>query len=118
LDKASLRKPLSDGGISHFDYYATLAGIGHIGFGSDYYFGQDPYSSLEEAHQMYQERIDSGGWKTKTYPPPPYVYPEGIETPDKLPNLTGMLLEHEYARDDVQKIFWGNFMRVYRQVWK
>ena len=110
--------PTRDELLAHFDYYANLVGIDHIGFGSDYYYGQDPYSSLEEAHQMYQERIDSGSWKPETYRPPPYIHPEGIETPDKLPNLTRMLMEHEYSRDDVHKVLGGNFMRVYRQVWK
>jgi len=27
-------------------------------------------------------------------------------------------MEHEYSRDDVHKVLGGNFMRVYRQVWK
>tara|TARA_B100000315_G_C14149996_1_gene395274 strand:+ start:231 stop:485 length:255 start_codon:yes stop_codon:yes gene_type:complete len=78
---AFLRKPLSGGWIPHFGHYANLVGIDHIGFGSDYYYGQDPYSSLEEAHQMYQERIDSGSWKPETYRPPPYIYPRGLRPP-------------------------------------
>ena len=104
--------------MTHFDYLANLVGIDHIGFGSDYFQGQDPYATPEQAQESYQASVNSGRWKPETYPPPPYIYPQGIETPDKLANLTLALLEHEYSPEEVTKILGGNFMRVYKQVWK
>ncbi len=104
--------------LAHFDHYANLIGTDHIGFGGDYFDGQEPYSTVEESQKIYQRWVDAGLWSTATYPPPPYVYPEGVETPDKLENLTRMLLEHEYSGEEVHKILGGNFMRVYKQVWK
>ena len=111
-------QPTKDELLAHFDHLAEVAGIDHIGFGSDYFEGQDPYVTPEEADRAYRTWIDSGSWKPETYSPPPYVYPEGIETPDRLANLTRMLVEHEYSDTDVHKILGSNFMRVYREVWK
>jgi len=104
--------------IAHFDHIANLVGVDHIGFGSDYFQGQHPYATVEQANQSYSSSVNSGRWKPETYPPPPYIYPEGIETPDKLPNLTLSLLEHEYSPEEVTKILGSNFMRVYKEVWK
>lgn len=53
----------------------------------------------------------------ESYPPPPYYYPAGIETPDRLPNLTARLLDRGYKPEDVQKILGGNWIRVFRAVW-
>jgi len=44
--------------------------------------------------------------------------PRGLETADRLPNLTAALLDHGYNADDVSKILGRNFMRVFRQVLK
>ena len=111
-------QPTKDELLAHFDHLAEVAGIDHIGFGSDYFEGQDPYVTPEEADRVYRTWIDSGSWKPETYSPPPYIYPEGIETSDRLANLTRTLVEHEYSDTDVHKILGGNFMRVYREVWK
>ena len=111
-------QPTKDQMLAHFDHLAELVGIDHIGFGSDYFNAQDPYATPEEADAIYRGFVDSGTWKPETYSPPPYVYPECIETPDKLANLTQMLLEHEYSDAEVQKILGGNFMRIYKEVWK
>ena len=111
-------QPTKDELLTHFDYIAEIVGVDHIGFGSDYFDAQSPYATPEEADRIYRGFVDSGTWKPETYSPPPYVYPEGIETPDKLANLTQMLLEHEYSDMEVHKILGGNFMRVYKEVWK
>ena len=104
--------------MAHFDHAINLVGTEHIGFGSDYFTAQVPYSTPEQSMEVYQTSIDSGRWKPETYPPPPYIFPEGIETPDKLANLTRALLERGYSKEDVTKILGGNFMRVYKEVWK
>ena len=38
-------QPSKDDLLAHFDHYASLVGIDHIGFGSDYFNGQAPYAS-------------------------------------------------------------------------
>ncbi|AFH48715.1 Zn-dependent membrane dipeptidase [Ignavibacterium album JCM 16511] len=44
------------------------------------------------------------------------VVPLGLEDTSKFPNLTEALFEHGYSRDDVEKILYKNFKRVFEQV--
>lgn len=110
-------RPRLDQFIEHIDYTVQLVGIDHVGIGLDYYLGQHPVADLEEAKAMYEAAVESGRWRTDTYPPPPYHYPEGIETPKGLPNLTRRLLERGYNAGDVKKILGENWMRVFGEVW-
>ncbi|MCG8559073.1 MAG: membrane dipeptidase, partial [Hyphomicrobiales bacterium] len=59
----------------------------------------------------------SGRWRADAYPPPPHYYPEGIETPETLGNLTARLVERGYGEQDVRKILGLNWLRVFREVW-
>lgn len=109
--------PTLDEFIAHIDYVVNLAGIDHVGLGIDYFPGQDGVASLETAEATYRNAVASGRWKPESYPPPPYHYPAGIETPRTLPNLTRRLLERGYSEDDTKKIIGGNWLRVFREVW-
>jgi membrane dipeptidase len=82
----------------------------------DYYLGQHPVADLEDAKVMYDASVESGRWRTDTYPPPPYYYPEGIETPKGMPNLTKRLLERGNKAGDLKKILGENWMRVFKEV--
>ena len=44
--------------------------------------------------------------------------PAGFETMAELPNLTLGLVERGYSDDDILKILGGNYVRVFRQVWR
>jgi membrane dipeptidase len=112
------RPPTLEDLLAHCDYIANLVGTDHIGIGLDYFQGQAPYASLDQAQRMYQANIASGRWKPETYPPPPFEYPRGLETPARLSNLTRALLERGYTQNEVQNILGGNFLRVFTQVWK
>jgi membrane dipeptidase len=83
----------------------------------DYMHGQAGTVSNEDAKALYKYLVDSGNWSEKTYPPPPWYYPEGIELPDTLYNLTGALLARGYKKEDIAKIWGGNWMRIMGQVW-
>ncbi|MBI4028345.1 MAG: membrane dipeptidase [Verrucomicrobia bacterium] len=39
----------------------------------------------------------------------------GVETADKLPNLTAELVRRGYRQEEIRKILGGNFLRVFRQ---
>lgn len=110
-------RPTLDEFIAHIDYVVNLAGIDHVGLGIDYYQGQVGVADLETAETMYRSAVASGRWNPESYPPPPYHYPSGIETPRTLPNLTRRLLERGYSEDDTRKIIGGNWLRVFREVW-
>ena len=114
---AAKARPTIDDFIAHMTYLIDLVGVDHVGLGIDYFLGQWPFLSDEEAERLYRARLASGVWQGDNYGRPPFVYPEGMETPDRLPNLTTAMLAHGISADDVQKILGRNWMRVYRQVW-
>lgn len=114
---SSSPKPTIDEFINHIEYAVKLIGIDHVGLGIDYFEGMDPISPLQVAQERYAAFIESGAWSPKSYPPPPYHYPEGIETPATFQNLTTGLIRRGYGADDIRKLLGGNWVRVYRAVW-
>jgi membrane dipeptidase len=109
--------PTLDEFIDHIDHVVNLVGIEYVGLGIDYFHGQAGVVDDETAENMYRELVSSGRWQVENYPPPPYHYPEGIDTPRTLPNLTARLLERGYDEASVKKILGENWLRVYRTVW-
>ncbi len=110
-------QPGLDRFIDDIAYKADLVGIEHTGIGIDYYEGQHPVEDDETALARYRRRIESGQWHAEDYPPPPYRFPEGIETPRTLVALTRRLLERGFSDDDVRAIWGLNWLRVYRDAW-
>ncbi|MEZ4522705.1 MAG: dipeptidase [Thermomicrobiales bacterium] len=110
-------RPTLDEFIAHIDHIVNVGGIDHVGLGIDYYQGQAGVADLKTAAAMYRNALASGRWTPESYPPPPYHYPAGIETPRTLSNLTRRLLERGYSEADTKKIIGGNWLRVFREVW-
>ena len=110
-------QPTLDQFIDDIAYKADLVGIDHVGLGIDYYLGQHPVSDDAAAKAQYDRRIAEGHWRAAEYPPPPYRFPVGIETPQTLPRLTERLLERGFSAADTRKVLGLNWMRVYRTVW-
>ena len=104
--------------IDHAEYIVNLVGVDHVSVGIDYFQYQSGVVSDEVAVRSYNEIVEKGVWKPSEYDPPPYVYPEGIEMPEKLGNLTAGLLKRGFSDDDVKKILGLNLMRVFKAVWK
>jgi len=111
------RQPSLDLFIDDIAYKADLVGIDHVGLGIDYYEGQHPVEDDATALARYEDRIREGQWRPDEYPPPPYMYPEGIETPRTLANLTRRLVERDFNKEDIGKILGLNWLRVYHEVW-
>jgi membrane dipeptidase len=114
---SSSPRPSMDEFIAHIDYVVELVGIDHVALGIDYFTGMDRIAPLAEAEALYASLLAKGAWTPAAYPPPPYTYPAGIETPAGFPALTEALLKRGYSADDVSKILGGNWVRVYRAVW-
>ncbi len=110
-------KPTLDQFIDHIVYMSDLVGTDHVGLGIDYFDGQVPVAEPGYMEKYYESLIASGTWSAENYPPPPYYYPEGIETPQGFPNLTKRLLERGFTEEDTKKIMGGNWVRVFREVW-
>jgi membrane dipeptidase len=72
--------------IDHIDHVAKVAGIDHVGLGSD--FDGVPFNGL----------------------------PEGMEDISKLPNITYELMKRGYSDTDIKKILGENLLRVLSEV--
>jgi membrane dipeptidase len=110
-------RPSMDLFIEHMKYIIDLVGIDHVGLGIDYYEYQAGVASDADASKMYEWLISSGTWSKSAYPAPPWYYPEGIELPEKLPNLTKALIAKGFSELDIRKILGLNFLRVFKEVW-
>lgn len=115
---ANKTRPTLDDYLDHVDYMAKLVGVEHICIGMDYYEYQAGVMDDDTAKMTYDFLISSGAWKPEEYPPPPWYYPDGIEMPEKLSNLTTGLLKRGYSEKDVENILGLNIIRVFREVWK
>ena len=110
-------QPGLDRFIDDIAYKADLVGIEHTGLGIDYYLGQWPVEDDAAALARYRRLVNDGHWRPGEYPPPPYKYPEGIETPRTLPRLTERLAERGFSEDDIRKVLGLNWLRVLGRVW-
>lgn len=110
-------RPTLDHFIDDIAYKADLVGIEHTGIGIDYYLGQHPIENDAVAMVRYQELLDAGLWREAEYPPPPYYYPAGIETPRTLSALTRRLAERGFGEADIQGVLGGNWKHVLERVW-
>jgi membrane dipeptidase len=110
-------QPSLDRFIDDIAYKADLVGIDHVGLGIDYYLGQHPVEDLERAQARYEGLLAAGFWRPGEYPPPPYIYPEGIETPQTLPNIGPALARRGFSEDEMKKILGGNWLRVLGEIW-
>ena len=101
--------PTFDGFLDHIDYMVKLTGPDHVGIGMDYIDGRTE-EDLEVILRTFKKPVGRI--------PYPWVYPKGIESVDKFPNITQGLIERGYCADDIKKILGGNFARVFRHVWR
>jgi len=100
----------------HIDAVVQSVGIDHVGLGLDYFSGQAGVAKDGDVLRDYESAIASGVWGP-AYPRPPYNYPERLELPSKMMNLTLHLIEIGYQPEDVKKILGGNWVRVMTSVW-
>lgn len=102
--------------MRHVDHVADLAGVDHVGFGSD----------LTEEIVPTEMITDTGAlgvrpnkpYKPSVYPPLPWIFPPEMDSVAKFGNLTLHLLARGYSDEEARKIIGGNFLRVFLQVWR
>lgn len=93
------------------DYYVKLVGIDHVGIASDDLFTTKPVKAFAEKHpDMYND----DGYMVN-------AFKKGAtgcgELAKILPAVTDELWKRGYSNEDIAKIYGGNKMRVYNQVW-
>ncbi len=111
------KRPTMDDMLDMVDYMVNLMGVEHVSFGIDYDASTHGAMPEEKVEAQYNALVASGAWDPSAYPPPPYYYPEGIEMPNTLYNLTDGMLKRGYKEEDIAKIWGGNWMRVMNEVW-
>ncbi len=109
------RRPGVDDLVAHIDYLVNLVGIDHVGFGTD-----SPAAGIgtvaehaAEINRAYPQVV--GGFVAQ--------FGTGLEgryavPTERLPLLTEALLQRGYPEDGIGKIMGGNFLRVFRDVWR
>lgn len=110
-------QPTMDDMVAMIDCMVELMGVDHVSMGLDYDSTTHGVLPEEQVEASYRMLVESGSWDPSAYPAPPYKYPEGMELPDTLPNLTGALVARGYSEEDIAKIWGGNWLRVMDQVW-
>lgn len=94
------------------DYYVKLIGVDHVGIATDDMFTTAPTMEFVKLnHSMYAD----GGYMTD-------AFAKGAtgcgELAKILPAITDELWKMGYSNEDIAKIYGGNKMRVYQQVWE
>jgi membrane dipeptidase len=94
------------------DYYVKLVGVDHVGIATDDMFTTEPTLNFVKANPtMYAD----GGYMLN-------AFDQGAtgcgELAKILPAITDELWKMGYADEDIRKIYGGNKMRVYREVWE
>ncbi|UQZ88080.1 peptidase M19 [Deltaproteobacteria bacterium Smac51] len=88
--------PTAERALEHLDYLVRRAGIDHVGLGFDFcdYFGTDPTSVDDDK---------------------PLALTEGLARCEDVPAFINRLSQ-KYSGDELDKILYKNFHRVFRQV--
>lgn len=103
-------RPGLDRFVDHIAYVADLVGIEHVALGLDYTIREAPL-------ELYEQYVRDGIWSAATYPPPPWTFPDRLDTAAEFPNLTARLLERGFADADVRAVLGTNWLRVFGAVW-
>ncbi|WP_214106829.1 dipeptidase [Acrocarpospora catenulata] len=105
---SAARQSTLDQFIDHIVHIDSLVGGGHVGLGLD-------YSTITQGE--YDEMIAGGDWSADNYPPPPWLYPQEIESPRTISALADRLSERGYADDEIRGVLGENWMRLFERVW-
>ena len=111
-DRMGVRPTLSDW-VDLIDYLVDLAGIDHIGIGSDI----NPCWTKVDYDEFWKEYADVL-MPTRKVPLFEKKYVEGLDGIPDLINITEELLKRGYSDDETKKLLGGNWLRLLKEVWK
>ena len=100
--------------VDAIDDLVERIGIDHVGIGTDY--TQDQSRDFFRWLLSRQGTIPQEEWLASF--PDPVIHPTGMETPDKLSAVSRELQARGYSDEDIEKVLGGNFLRLFRQVWR
>ncbi len=96
--------------IDHYDHVAKVAGVEHLGVGSD--MDLEGYDDLpeEENKRLRASYKDSYAFRER-------LDIEGVDHPKRMFDLTEALIRRKYSDRDIEGVLGGNFQRVLSQIW-
>lgn len=111
--------------LDHVDHVVDLAGVNHVGIGTDLMEGGAARWDFQpwippkgllvvRNEQEYEERYIYT--KPKAYLKRPTELL--MQTNSEFPNMTVGLVARGYSDNEIEKILGGNFLRVFQRVWK
>lgn len=92
--------------FAHIDHWVERVGPRHVGLGLDIVFDAEALSAWIRTRPEEWPGTDSPDWPGFNY-----------ATPEAVPRLTELMLDHGYADDDVRAILGGNYLRICGEVW-
>ncbi len=98
------------------DYIVDLVGIDHVGIGTDMSHGTYPDGDLVRGHATGVS--DIYGTYIEASPRSRLRYVEGFDDYGQLLNLVAALKRRGYSEEAVKKVLGGNYLRVFRSVWR
>ncbi|MCJ7505426.1 dipeptidase [Candidatus Bathyarchaeota archaeon] len=101
-------KPKLELMLDQIDYITKLVGVDYVGIGSDV-ADACPKDRIDAARKQYPE-VYTTTWEA--------MHPRGLESPLEMINVTMGLVMRGYSDQDIMKILGGNWIRVFRWVWK
>ena len=104
-------KTTIDDWLDHIDYIINLAGIDHVGIGTDYY----GYSVPDNLAKKIDELIGILGFRQEhraTFTDKM----QDFENYEKFPNLIRGLISRGYSDTEIGKIAGGNFVQIFKKI--
>lgn len=103
--------------LDHVDYAVALAGIDHVGFGSDNTLdGSADRGGTRLQASLYPEVVASYDRRVGSLPAVRYARDFGGLA--QLPAVAAGLRGRGYTSTDITKFLGGNFHRVFKQIWR
>lgn len=97
--------------LGHIDYVVKLAGIEHVGIGTDW-----PMPQTKEMAIEFKKLVAPGmGFKPGDGPSTEFV--KGLKDYCSFINITRGLIARGYKDEEIVKIIGGNWMRVLKEIW-
>lgn len=91
----------------HLDYIVQLVGPEHAGIGFDVVFDSSTLNDWARGRPEEWPMTQDANWPGFSY-----------TMPEQLTELTALMLDAGYGEDAVRSILGGNYVRIFRQVWR
>jgi membrane dipeptidase len=103
------KRPTLEDFLDQIDYLVQLVGVDHVGIGTDKFEGKTKEEYISEVQTRYPKLIQM---------PFEHRHVEGFSHITQFPRITEGLIARGYSDEDCGKILGGNFLSLFRKVWK